>query len=90
MERWSDKGEKKNGHMEWIGKGSQDDLRLLGGKRVNMLIGHGGSRNFFLGWSLRNLNHTKSNKTITWRFAIIMSQVTKESKIVVTAKSKRI
>ena len=90
MERWSDKGEKKNGHMEWIGKGSQDDLRLLGGKRVNMLIGRGGSRNFFLGWSLRNLNYTKSNKTITWRFAIIMSQVTKESKIVVTAKSKRI
>lgn len=47
MERWSDKGEKKNGHMEWIGKVSQDDLRLLGGKRVNMLIGCGGSKNFF-------------------------------------------
>ena len=47
MERWSVKGEKKNGHMEWIGKGSQDDLRLLGGKRVNMLNGCGGSKNFF-------------------------------------------
>ena len=48
MERWSDKGEKKkNGHMEWIGKVSQDDLRLLGGKRVNMLIGCGGFKNFF-------------------------------------------
>lgn len=41
-------GREKYGHMEWIGKGSQDDLRLLGGKRVNMLISHGGgSRNFF-------------------------------------------
>ena len=44
----------------------------------------------FLGWSLRNLNYTKSNNVITWIFTTIVSQVTKESKIVVIAKSKRI
>ena len=47
-------------------------------------------RKFFLGWSLRNLNYTKFNKVITWIFATIISQVNKESKIVVTSKLKKI
>ena len=45
---------------------------------------------FFLEWSLKNLNYTKSNKAITWIFATIVSWLTKESKIVVTSKLKKI
>ena len=48
----------------------------------------GGSRIFFLDWSLRNLNYTKSNKAITWIFATIANQVPNESKIVAIAKPK--
>ena len=44
----------------------------------------------FFGWSLKNLNYTKSNKAITWIFATIASQVTKESKIIAIAKQKRV
>ena len=39
-------------------------------------------------WLLRNLNYTKFNKAITWKFATTASRVAKESKIVVTTKLK--
>ena len=44
----------------------------------------------FFGWSLRNLNYTKSKKVITWIFITIVSRVTKDSKIVVASNPKRI
>ena len=48
------------------------------------------SMNFFLGWSLKNLNYTKSNKVITWIFATTASRVAKKRKILVTTKPKRV
>ena len=59
-------------------------------KHIKFCVNQWRFQEFFLGWSLKNLNYTKFNKVITSIFATIASQVAKEGKIGATAKPKKV